>query len=410
MREWEQFLSELKQELGADAVGSWVPKLLRFDAGNVYLAPQDSFQAAWFEEHIRPRLKTFINANGRPIKVHLNTEKKEPSSQQAPPPLSFSPTPIDPEMSLTHFLPSPENWVPYKLLTEGSPFNPIFFYGARGSGKTHLLMGAALELKKKGKRVFYVKADTFTEHVVQAIRLGQMQEFRKIYRDIDALIVDDVHLFARKAATQEEFFHTFNTLHTSGRLVLLSAHVSPMHLTEIEPRLISRFEWGISLEVGQGNLSAILAKKAALWKMALPEELLPWIEHQFPKEPILALQALLLRSQGKSITLSMAEHLLKDLLEKERESALTADKIVKQVAAHYGIKTEDILGKSQMRESALPRQISMYLCRKELKMAFQKIGELFDRDHSTVMSSVKQIQKALDEKKLELPLLGSIAK
>lgn len=403
MKEWQQFLSELEQELGSKIVQQWIPKVLRFDAGNLYLEARDSFQATWFEEHVRPRLKTFINNNGRAIKVHLAAEKKGTSYKEEPRLLSFSQSPIDSEMTLENFVPSPENLVAYKLLAESSPFNPIYLYGPTGVGKTHLLMGAALVLKKMGKRVFYVKAETFTEHVVQAIRLGQMQDFRKIYRDIDALIIDDIDTFSRKTATQEEFFHTFNTLHTSGRLILLSANVSPTHLTEVEPRLISRFEWGISLRVGKGDTRQILEKKAKIWNMALPQELLEFILEKFPKNPVMALQALLLRSKGSPVSPLVAEKLLKDLIEKEQENALTPERIIKSVAGHYGITSEDILGKSQMREYAVPRQVSMYLCREQLKMPFQKIGRLFDRDHSTVMSSVRQIQKAIEEKKIELP-------
>jgi chromosomal replication initiator protein len=400
MREWQQFLSALEQELGSEVVKKWIPQMIRFDAGNIYLEAKDSFQASWFEEHVRPRLKGFVNHNQRPIKVHLLLEKKESPKPQETRTLSFNPDPIDPEMTLENFIPDPSNLVAYKLLLENSPFNPLYLSGPPGSGKTHLLMGAAIALKKMGKKVFFIRAETFTEHVVQAIRLGQMQEFRKVYRDIDALLIDDIHIFSRKAATQEEFFHTFNTLHTIGRPIVLSANVTPSHLQEIEPRLISRFEWGISLEIGKTPPLPILEKKAALWKMDLSKELIAWLIERF-KNPILALQALAFRCKGSPPTLLMAERLLKDLLEKEQEIAITPEKIVKSTASHYGITSEDILGKSQMREVALPRQVAMYLCRQKLNLPYQKIGEIFSRDHSTVMSSIKQIQKALEEKKID---------
>jgi chromosomal replication initiator protein len=186
-----------------------------------------------------------------------------------------------------------------------------------------------------------------------------------------------------------------------GRLILISAGLPPMQLSEIEPRLVSRFEWGISLGLERGDMQPILEKKAALWKMPLTGELTHFLLEKFPRDPILALQALILRSKGASVNCTVAERLLKDLLEKEQENALTPEKIVKAVAGHYGITSEDLLGTSQVRECALPRQIAMYLCRKKLNLPFQKIGDLFRRDHSTVMSSVKQIQKAIEEKKIE---------
>ena len=401
MNEWQQFLSQLSQELGPEVVKKWVPGLIRFDAGNIYLEARDSFQISWFEEHVRPRLKGLLNHNQRPIKVHLVTEKSSAAKKEEPRALSFNADPIDPEMTLENFVPEEPNLVVYRLLSEASPFNPIYLYGPKGAGKTHLLMGAAIALEKSGKRVFFVRAETFTEHVVQAIRLGQMQEFRKIYRDIDALIIDDIDIFSRKTATQEEFFHTFNTLHTIGRLILISANVPPPQLHEVEPRLISRFEWGISLEVGKTSPLPILKKKAALWRMDLGEEIFKWLVEKFPKNPIQALQALALRSKGGPITTLIGERLLKDLLEKEAENALTPERIIKSVAAKYGITSEDILGKSQMRGVALPRQIAMYLCRERLKIAYQKIGDIFGRDHSTVMSSIKQIQKAVEEKEID---------
>lgn len=404
MKEWEQFLSQLEREWGSEIIQKWVPRLLRFDAGNLYLEAADSFQASWFEEHVRPRLKGFANSNQRPIKVHLLSEKKGSPQKEEVKPLSFSPDPIDPEMSLENFIPSEMNLVAYKLLSEPSPFNPIYLYGPKGVGKTHLLMAGALVLQKRGKRVFFVRSETFTEHVVQAIRLSQMQEFRKVYRDIDALVIDDIHIFSRKAATQEEFFHTFNTLHTLGLPILISAAVPPAHLQEIEPRLISRFEWGISLEVTKTPPLPLLQKKAALWKFDLSEEMAEWLIQKFPRDPILALQALGFRSKGSIPTTAVAEKLLKDLWEKEQEHVLTPEQLIKKVAAHYGITSEDILGKSQMRSMVLPRQVAMYLCRERLKLPFQRIGEIFNRDHSTVMSSMKQVQKRIEEKEIELPL------
>jgi chromosomal replication initiator protein len=397
MEAWNRFLSEIEKELGVDAVRNWIPKLVRFDAANVFLEAKDSFQASWFEEHVRPRLKGLVNNNQRPIKVHLGVEKKGTAKKEESRPFILAPDPMDGEMGLEHFVPAESNLVVYKLLKELPPFNPIYIYGPKGSGKTHLLMGTGLELQKKGKRVFFVRAETFTEHVVQAIRLGQMREFRRIYRDIDVLIIDDIHIFSKKNATQEEFFHTFNTLHTMGRLILLSANVAPGQLTEVEPRLVSRFEWGIALGMGKSDIRAILEKKAALWKMNLAPELLNFVVEKFRSNPVMALKAIHLRG---ITTIPVAERMLADLLEKEEEHALTFEKIVKAVTSHYGVTPEDLLGKSQMREVALPRQVAMYLCRERLKMPYQKIGELFGRDHSTVMSSVKGIE----EKKLEMIL------
>ncbi len=419
MEAWRQFILEAKKELGSEAIEHWIGdlKISRFDAGNLYLEARDSFQVSWFEEQIRPLLRKglLLNNNQRQIKVHISVagspkkedlkkpeeKRQEEKRQEEPARLSIRPDPLDPHLSLEHFIPSSENLMAYKLmgeLTHSVPFNPIYLYGPKSSGKTHLLMGAAQALHKQGKRVFFVRAETFTHHVVQAIRLGHMQEFRKTYRDIDALIIDDIHIFSKKSATQEEFFHTFNNLHTLGRPILLSANAAPSFLKEIEPRLISRFEWGISVGMEKTDPKPLIEKKASLWNVRLSPEMIQFFLNRF-SDPLFALQALVLRAKGAGhFTPEIAERLLKDLLESEQKNALTFEDIIKLIAAYYGIRSEDLLGKSQTREFAAPRQLSMYVCREKLKLPYQKIGELFSRDHSTVMSSVKQIQKAIEEK------------
>ena len=316
MKEWKEFLNRLESELGEDILQKWVPRCTHFDAANVYLEATDSFQITWFEEHIRPKLKGFVNQNQRPIRVHL-AQKALPKPQkiEGTPVFTIREDELDPDKTLERFITTDENRIIYTLLKETSPFNPLYLYGPKGSGKTHLLMGAAHAFKKEGKTVFFVSAQTFTDHVVQAIRLAQMREFRSIYRDIDILIVDDVHLFSKRNATQEEFFHTFNSLHTLGRPILLSANASPTLLNNIEPRLISRFEWGISLELVQSPMTNILESKADLWHFSLPEVLKQWLLDSFPQDPILALSALAFRSNGQILTVKTAELLLKDLLE-----------------------------------------------------------------------------------------------
>lgn len=414
MLAWDAFLTQLEKELGASVIKEWlrVLRVVQFDAANLYLEAENSFQITWFEEHIRPRLKSkFVNNNLRPISVHLRL--KTPKIAAAPietiPKSSYEihPDPLESELTFQEFLPSSSNVIAHKFLQELSlvpsslgTFNPLFIYGPKNSGKTHLLMATAEALQKK-KKVFFVKAETFTEHVVQAIRLGMMQTFRQIYREIEVLIVDDVHIFAKKNATQEEFFHTFNTLHTAGLQIILSANAPPSQLKDIEPRLISRFEWGLCTAIdAPQNLKAILEHKARLWKLSLPSLVFDFLMEEIPSKPIEALQVLALRGGSSHIDLPIARHLLKDWISQEQKEALTAQLILQKIASHFGIKPDDLLGKSQTRECALPRQIAMYACRDFLKMPFQSIGEFFGRDHSTVMASIKQIQEG--EKKQDL--------
>lgn len=434
MQAWEQFLQWQETELGTETVQKWLRslKIQRFDACNLYLEAKDSFQALWFEEHMRGKAQAkLVNGNNKRIKVHLSVANTLPASKKTRiknkavkdahfPLFQLTFDELDPFCLLHYFVESPDNHLTYKLLQEVAglsaqtsttlgTFNPIYLYGTAGSGKTHLLMGLAHAFRARGLKTLYVRAETFTDHVVSAIRAGEMSTFRQAYRNADVLLVDDVHVFSRKNATQEEFFHTFNTLHLEGKQIVLSAHCAPQELQLIEPRLISRFEWGIvlSLKALEGPaLRQMLEQKAQAFNVALSSKVMDFLSETFTSQPkalIKAFEALVLRLHldaqhpAQHLSVTAAKTLLTDLMGEEQRSALTPSKIIQAVAEHYGIRTEDILGKAQTRECALPRQLAMHLCRGKLKMPFMKIGDLFSRDHSTVMASVKHVQKSLDQ-------------
>ena len=419
MKAWDNFLKVQEEELGKEITDKWLRtlKVVDFDACNLYLEAKDSFQALWFEEHIRIKIKSkLFNNNHHPIKVHLIAaeettvsskkvkSKKEISPQQ--PPLFLSDQ-LDPHATFETYVAGSGNELSLKILNEISkeqisPFNPIYLYGPSGVGKTHLLMALANRLIKAGLNVIFIRAETFTDHVVSAIQKGMMREFRKSYRNADVLLIDDVHLFARRNATQEEFFHTFNTLHTARRQIVLAGNTAPQQLEDIEQRLISRFEWGISLHLQKltpVELKEVLQKRLNVLQFELANEIQEFLIATFKSTTqslIRSLEALVLRSKSNSLSVEEAAHLLKDLIEEENHQALSPDKIVHFVANFYGVTDEDILGRSHSHECALPRQIAMYLCRRDLNLPFQKIGRIFTRDHSTVMTSVKAIQQKID--------------
>jgi chromosomal replication initiator protein len=434
MQAWEQFIQQQEAELGTETVQKWLRSLktLRFDACNLYLEAKDSFQALWFEEHIRAKAQAkLVNGNNKRIKIHLSIANALPNPQKnrmnpksakdikaSQFQLAFDE--LDPLCLFQHFVVSQNNQFSHKLLCEladlSNPaattlaaFNPIYLFGPTGSGKTHLLMGLTQAFRNQGLKSIYVRAELFTDHVVTAIRAGEMSTFRQAYRKADILLVDDVHVFSRKGATQEEFFHTFNTLHLEGKQIILAANCSPQELQLIEPRLVSRFEWGIVLplkSLSSDDLRVMLQTKAQALQFFLPEKVIEFLLETFtsnPKALIKAFEALVLRLHLDSnhsmqhLTVVSTKMLLSDLLIEEQKSTVTSSKIIQVVAEHHDIRSEDILGKSQTRECALPRQLAMHLCREKLKMPFMKIGDLFSRDHSTVMASVKYIQKSLDE-------------
>lgn len=421
MQAWENFLETLRNQIGDETLSTWLRPLrvVHFDACNLYLEAQNSFQIEWFEEHIRPKAKKeFVNNNFRPIKIHLTCgeiepEKKEKTTSTSPPSLfTITQNPLFDEFITENFLFNEPNRILSALLKnlnyakeESDPsFNPIFLYGPPCTGKTHLLQAFAHEFKKNKREVLYVKSETFTENVVNAIRSGNMQEFRKAHRHVDVLIFDDVQHLAKKAATQEEFFHTFNTLHSQGKQIILSADVAPGFLQNIEARLISRFEWGLSLPIHKlegKDLLQMLKIKCKNLHFPLPETTLKFLTETFSssiKSLQRSVEALALRSSKiayKSISPSLAMDLLRDLIEQEKKHILNPDHILSHVADFFDLNVDEILSKSQTQECAWPRQVAMFLCRNELKMPFAKIGEYFKRDHSTVMTSVKSIEERI---------------
>jgi len=412
---WDDFVAAQEKTLGKEAVERWLKslKVVHFDAQNLYLEAKDPFQANWFEEQVRSKVRTgFRNNNGRPVKVHVSISGPQkavrPKTGWMP---VFNPVPdaLDPIALFENFVPGKKNAADFSLLQEALEkklYNPIYLFGPKGSGKSHLLMACCHFLAQKNLRCRFVRAQTFTEHVVAAIRTANMQALRDAYRSCDVLAIDDIHEIGGRAATQEELFHTFNALHSAGKQILLSSSKPPRLLSDIEPRLTSRFEWGIVLSVRPvEERTEILALRSRLLAFPLSNSAADFLLAQFQSHPqalVKAFDALVLRSHlerlaPEQIDEAAAARILRSLLEEEKKSRLDPDKIIRSVAAVYGLTPEDILGKSQAQECSVPRQIAMYFCRKSLKMPFMKIGEIFSRDHSTVMTSVKTIEKRREE-------------
>lgn len=451
MQAWENFLALQEKELGKETIKKWLRplKVVRFDACNLYLEASDSFQALWFEEHMRQIVQhKLVNNNSKQIKIHLSiVSAKENDVQNEKPKRSFTPSAshnpkfyfdaISPYYRWDNYTTSQKNLLPAKLLSELSGydlekkqscqpllnlnFNPIYLYGKTGTGKTHLLMSVASCLEQSNLKVIYTRAETFTEHVVNAIRSGEMQHFRRAYRNIDVLLIDDIEVFSRKSATQEELFHTFNTLHVEGKQIILTSSCPPQDLKFIEPRLVSRFEWGIVLPLHPLEpieLHKVLQEWTLQMNYPLQNTVIDFLLDTFAgntKSLRRALDALVLRTNlDQSIghahhlplNLNIVKSYLSDLIQEKQRSVLTSGRIIQTVAEYYGIKVDDILSKSQNRECTLPRQIAMHLCRHHLNLPYMKIGDIFVRDHSTVMSSVKHIQKEIEAKNSEIA--GSI--
>ena len=437
MKAWEEFLKKQEDLLGEQTVNQWLRSLqiLHFDATNLYLEAADAFHMLWFEEHMRPLIKAhLLNNNSRTIKVHIHVpdnaaNKKQDKTQKTP---AFSPIAdkLDPIATLANFIPAKANEVVMRLcceLTGVDPIslhftscpnlaacNPIFLWGKAGTGKTHLLMALTHLFCQRGLKALFVRAETFTEHVISAIRSSEMQKFREIYRHVDALLIDNVHVFMRKDATQEELFHLFNALHLSNKQIVLSSNVPPFQLEEIEPRLISRFEWGIVLqlnELTETERKKLLVHCCKIRKFPLTEKICSFLVRTFSNNHSLlrAFEALLLRIYLKDksfntdkLQLEQVETILSDIIQFEQKKTLNTDTILSAVKSYFDIAPTEIIGKSQSQRHTFPRQISIYLCRILLKLSFTQIGKIFSRDHSTAVTAVKQIKIKLEKRDKEL--------
>jgi len=291
--------------------------------------------------------------------------------------------------------------------TPSRSYNPLFLYGGVGLGKTHLMHAIAHEILRRapGSRVFYLSAERFLNELINALRFERMHEFKRRYRELDVLLVDDVQFIAGKDATQEEFFHTFNALHEAQKQIVVTSDTLPKEIPTLEERLRSRFEWGLIADIQPPDLEmkvAILRKKAAAEKIEIPNDVALFIARTV-KSNVRELEGRLNRVlafsslTGKPLSLELARETLKDILGTEENRAVPSE-IIKSVAAHYGLRVSDMKAKSNAKPIAFPRQVAMYLCRKLTALSYPEIGRLFnDKHHSTVMHSVEKIEKLAED-------------
>ncbi|HEX6249189.1 MAG TPA: chromosomal replication initiator protein DnaA [Nocardioidaceae bacterium] len=292
----------------------------------------------------------------------------------------------------------------------GKAYNPLLIYGDSGLGKTHLLhaIGHYVRSLFNGARVRYVSTEEFTNEFINAIRDDKAATFQRRYRDVDVLLIDDIQFLEGKIQTQEEFFHTFNTLHNANKQIVITSDRAPKRLVALEDRLRNRFEWGLITDVQPPDLEtriAILRKKAALERMTAPPDVLEFIASKIQTN-IRELEGALIRVTAfaslnrQPVDLTLAEIVLKDLIPEGGEPEITAALIIAQTAAYFGLSIDDLCGSSRSRVLVTARQIAMYLCRELTDLSLPKIGQQFGgRDHTTVMHADKKIRQLLAERR-----------
>ncbi|HQZ94701.1 MAG TPA: chromosomal replication initiator protein DnaA [Pyrinomonadaceae bacterium] len=285
----------------------------------------------------------------------------------------------------------------------GTTYNPLFIYGGVGLGKTHLMhaIGNTIKARSPHMRVAYITSERFMNELINAIRFNKTPAFRDKYRSIDVLLMDDVQFMAGKERTQEEFFHTFNTLHNGQKQIVVSSDCPPQEIPTLEERLHSRFQWGLIADLEPPDLEtkvAILKRKADIDGIRLDDDIAIYVAGKV-KSNVRELEGSLVRlvaissMKGVPITKQLAQESMKNILDAERPAGLTMDHIARTVASHYGMTVEELKSKSNTRAIAVPRQMAMYLCKRLTRHSFPEIGREFGgKHHTTVMHSVSKME------------------
>ncbi|MEJ5361469.1 MAG: chromosomal replication initiator protein DnaA [Spirochaetota bacterium] len=352
----------------------------------------------------------FITGNGfkepvinAPLPI-TNDDKKET--------LQFS-TILNPNYTFENFVIGPNNQLAHAAAISVSKapatqYNPLFIYGGTGLGKTHLMqaIGHRIIQERPYLNVLYVPCEQFINEFIQAIRANTLSSFKIKYRNVDILLIDDIQFIEKKEQTQEEFFHTFNTLHNSKKQIVISSDRPPKDLSTLEERLRTRFEWGMIVDIQLPNLEtreAILRNKAEKIKIELSDEVCNYIARRI-KSSIRALEAALVRLSMVSsiykqpITVQLAKDHCKDLFDVDSNKKITVQDIMVKVASKFGVSVEDIISKNRQSKVVQPRFIAMYLARRLTELTTIEIGKEFgDRDHSTVLNAINNIEKSIEE-------------
>lgn len=290
----------------------------------------------------------------------------------------------------------------------GQQYNPLFIYGGVGLGKTHLMHAAGHRIQQANQknRILYATSEKFTNDYINAISQKRMDDFKKIYRELDALLIDDIQFLAGKEGTQEEFFHTFNELRDKGKQIIITSDRPPKEIPAVEQRLISRFEWGMVADIAAPDLEtrmAILRTKMEKRGVNITEDILFYIAENIQSnvrelEGALNRLAVYQQMENKGLVLEQAKNILASIISSKKR-VTSIKKIAESVAEFYNITIDDLLKQSRKKEYVKPRQIAMYLIRKELDNSFPSIGDFFGgRDHTTVMHAVEKVEKQMQGK------------
>jgi chromosomal replication initiator protein len=439
---WTRLLERARQDLSEQTFRTWLEPTepLTLDGHRIVVGTPDQFAADWNESKHAQLLGSYGPiALGHPIEVVFKVHEERRTRPQmdlfvAPPPevpkatpaqhqggMQGHNTPLNPRYTFEHFVIGKSNELAAAAAqaasqAPGKVYNPLFLYGETGLGKTHLMQGVAHDilLRAPSLRVAFVGTEQFTNDYVAAVQGRAMPEFRRRYREIDLLLVDDVQFLKGKEATQEEFFHTFNALYEAGRQIILTSDRPPSEIPGLEARLVSRFQWGMVADIGIPDVehrTAILRHKAEQdhLEMTIPEEVIRFIAEHV-RSSIRELEGSIIKLlayaslRRREVSVEVAREALRDKLRHADEntlngaSGLNIGTIQQIVATEWGVTTEGLKSKTRTKTLTTPRQVAMFFARELLGMQLVEIGQAFGgRDHSTVIHSIERVGETLRE-------------
>jgi chromosomal replication initiator protein len=417
---WQAAQGQLQMEMSKASFDTWVrdAELVAYEDGFFVIGVHNAYSRDWLESRLTSTVTRLLTGiMNRTVGVRFivwqdNVEKVAVGDDSNEEPIELTkqeaPTYFNTRYTFENFVVGASNRLAHaaSLAVAEKPshaYNPLFLYGGVGLGKTHLLHAIGNMCAQRGLQVLYVSSEEFTNDLIHAIRTHTTQAFRDKYRRIDVLLIDDIQFIAGKESTQEEFFHTFNTLHGQEKQIVISSDRPPKALVTLEERLRSRFEWGLAADIQPPDFEtrvAILRSKAERAGSNIPGEILEIIARSV-KSNIRELEGALTRVvafadlSGLPLTPQLVDSALADLLPRRQE--VQPDDVVSKVADSFGIAVDRILGRERSRDVALPRQIAMYLLREEANISLPQIGNAIGgRDHTTVMYACNKVADMLE--------------
>ena len=423
---WQTALGELQLRMTKATFDTWVKQthVVAYEDGTFIIGVHNGFAKDWLENRLHGTIhRTLTNILNRSVEVRFVVQSPDNPAKETETEVLLRPNAvpsteaqsngrppcaINSKYTFERFIIGGSNRLAHaaSLAVAESPataYNPLFLYGGVGLGKTHLLHAVAHYAIERGCLVLYITSETFTNDLINAIRTKSTEEFRERYRNADFLLVDDIQFIAGKESTQEEFFHTFNALHTAGRQIVISSDRPPQSIPTLEERLASRFEWGLIADIQPPDLEtriAILRFNAEHRHARVPGEVIEFIARRMQSNiremegglnRVLAYASLM----RVSVTLDLARQALDNLVVKQEK--LTIEDILSAVARHYNVDEAELVGRSRRKEVAQARHMAMYLAREETKASLPKIGQsLGGRDHTTVMHGIDKIASQIE--------------